>query len=101
MTIPSAAIPASQSETAVVSQAARLRKMAAIKREAAALLAPDYFQLGDRVGLEAIFERALASLRMVYQPIVCWSRREIYAQEALVRSNESGAPTPAAIFHAA
>ncbi|HXF24974.1 MAG TPA: EAL domain-containing protein [Gemmatimonadaceae bacterium] len=75
--------------------------MAALKRESLRLLAQDQFQVGDRAGLEAAFARALSSVTMVYQPIVSWSRRQIFAMEALLRSNESTLPTPGALLEAA
>jgi len=43
-------------------------------------------------------ERAFASLYMVYQPIVRWGRREVYAYEALVRTREPSVPHPGALI---
>jgi EAL domain-containing protein (putative c-di-GMP-specific phosphodiesterase class I) len=34
------------------------------------------------------FNRALETLHMVYQPIVCWSERKVFAHEALMRTEE-------------
>jgi len=82
-------------------RASTLGRMAALKRESLRLLAQDQFQVGDRAGLEAAFARALGSLTMVYQPIVSWSRRQIFAMEALLRSNESTLPTAGALLDAA
>jgi EAL domain-containing protein (putative c-di-GMP-specific phosphodiesterase class I) len=58
-------------------------------------------QLGDRVALEAGFERALGSLWMAYQPIVSCARREVWAFEALLRSREPTLPTQGALLDAA
>ena len=47
------------------------------------------------------FERSLAALYMVYQPIVSWSRQCAFGYEALVRSSEPSLPHPGAMFEAA
>jgi EAL domain-containing protein (putative c-di-GMP-specific phosphodiesterase class I)/ActR/RegA family two-component response regulator len=47
------------------------------------------------------FERAVAQAFLVYQPIVRWSERRVYAHEALVRSREAGLEDPGALFDAA
>jgi EAL domain-containing protein (putative c-di-GMP-specific phosphodiesterase class I)/CheY-like chemotaxis protein len=47
------------------------------------------------------FERSVAALYMVYQPIVSWSRRCAFGYEALVRSSEPSLPHPGAMFEAA
>jgi EAL domain-containing protein (putative c-di-GMP-specific phosphodiesterase class I) len=51
--------------------------------------------LGER------FERSVAAVYMVYQPIVSWSRRCAFGYEALVRSSEPSLPHPGAMFEAA
>jgi EAL domain-containing protein (putative c-di-GMP-specific phosphodiesterase class I) len=43
-------------------------------------------------------ERALAGLFMVYQPIVTWRRRALFAYEALVRTTEKSVPHPGALL---
>jgi EAL domain-containing protein (putative c-di-GMP-specific phosphodiesterase class I) len=47
------------------------------------------------------FERSVAAVYMVYQPIVSWSRRCAFGYEALVRSSEPSLPHPGAMFEAA
>ncbi|HEY2734244.1 MAG TPA: EAL domain-containing protein [Polyangiales bacterium] len=47
------------------------------------------------------FERSIAHVYMVYQPIVSWSRRCAFGYEALVRSSEPSLPHPGAMFEAA
>jgi EAL domain-containing protein (putative c-di-GMP-specific phosphodiesterase class I)/DNA-binding NarL/FixJ family response regulator len=47
------------------------------------------------------FERAVEQSFMVYQPIVRWSARRVFAHEALVRSRETGLQSPGALFDAA
>lgn len=85
----------------VVERAVRLRKMAALKRQALALAGNDNWGIGDLAGLEAIFESALSKLFMVYQPIVSWSKQEVYAYEALVRTKEDKVPHPGVFFDTA
>jgi EAL domain-containing protein (putative c-di-GMP-specific phosphodiesterase class I) len=57
--------------------------------------------LGDPVGLEARFQRALDRLWMAYQPIVSWSRQAVVALECLVRSDEPTLPSPLTLLDAA
>jgi EAL domain-containing protein (putative c-di-GMP-specific phosphodiesterase class I) len=54
-----------------------------------------------RGALEASLDRALRSLRMVYQPIVSWKERRLLAFEALVRNGEPSLPHPGALLSAA
>jgi EAL domain-containing protein (putative c-di-GMP-specific phosphodiesterase class I)/CheY-like chemotaxis protein len=85
----------------VVEQACRLSRLARIKREAMALFHPDASQAADVAGLENSFESALKSLWLACQPIVCWSSRNIFAYEALLRSKEPALPHPPAVIDAA
>lgn len=55
----------------------------------------------DSGELRGDFDRALEQLFMVYQPIVRWSDRSVYAHEALVRSREPSLGNPGALFDAA
>jgi EAL domain-containing protein (putative c-di-GMP-specific phosphodiesterase class I) len=85
----------------VAENAVALRHLATTKRRALAHY--DELQLAERAraDLDAQFDRAMASLRMVYQPIVRWSDRSIHAYEALLRTNERTLRTPDALFDAA
>jgi EAL domain-containing protein (putative c-di-GMP-specific phosphodiesterase class I) len=85
----------------VVTRAVRLHQMALIKREALALFHIDNKALGDRAGLEARFENALATLWVAYQPIVSWSAQHVFAYEALVRNKEPTLRAPPDLFEAA
>ncbi len=85
----------------VVAQAVRLHRLAKLKRQALELLGSDAKQLGDRASLEASFARALSTIWMAFQPIVCWSEKRIFGYEALVRANEPTLPHPGALFDAA
>ena len=82
-----------------VTHASQLYRMARIKREAIGLggsAGPS-----DRAGLEAIFERALASFHMAFQPIVSLSAKSILGYEALLRSSEPSLPRPEDVLKAA
>jgi EAL domain-containing protein (putative c-di-GMP-specific phosphodiesterase class I)/ActR/RegA family two-component response regulator len=84
-----------------VADAVRLRGVARLKRQAAALLGAGDRLVGDRAGLETTLARGLASLWMAYQPIVNPKTRQVVAFEALVRTHEPALPHPGALFSAA
>jgi EAL domain-containing protein (putative c-di-GMP-specific phosphodiesterase class I) len=84
-----------------IEKAVQLHRMALMKREALALLGTSQTLVGDRAGLEASFERALATLWMAYQPIVQASNQALFGYEALLRSTEPSLPHPGAILDAA
>jgi EAL domain-containing protein (putative c-di-GMP-specific phosphodiesterase class I)/CheY-like chemotaxis protein len=92
--VPSALLP-------VVEYAVQMCRMARIKREALRLVGDADKFVGDRAGLEATFERALAGIWMAYQPIVLWSERKVYAYEALLRSAEPKLGNPGLLLCAA
>jgi EAL domain-containing protein (putative c-di-GMP-specific phosphodiesterase class I) len=77
-----------------VTRAARLRKLAAVKREALRYLGRAESLMGDRAGLEAIFARAFDSLFMAYQPIVRTADGSVFGWEALLRTREPGVGGP-------
>jgi EAL domain-containing protein (putative c-di-GMP-specific phosphodiesterase class I)/ActR/RegA family two-component response regulator len=56
---------------------------------------------GRRRLLQANFERALASVWIAYQPIVTAGDSCVFAQEALLRSNDPTLPDPTALLDAA
>jgi EAL domain-containing protein (putative c-di-GMP-specific phosphodiesterase class I)/CheY-like chemotaxis protein len=84
----------------VVARAVRLRRMAAMKREAAELLG-GAVQTDDTWRLAASFDRAMESLWAAYQPIVSLKEKKIYGYEALLRSGEPSLPHPGAVLDAA
>jgi EAL domain-containing protein (putative c-di-GMP-specific phosphodiesterase class I) len=83
---------------AEVQRAAKLHKMARIRRRAQELLGQD---TADLTALDAQLDRALEQLYMVYQPIVRLPGTRVYGFEALVRSREPSLPNPGALFGAA
>jgi EAL domain-containing protein (putative c-di-GMP-specific phosphodiesterase class I) len=86
---------------AVTSDAVRLHRLARAKRSALDLAGGADRLVGDRAGLVASFGSALDTLWMAYQPIISWSRREVFGYEALLRSREPSLPHPGAIIDAA
>jgi EAL domain-containing protein (putative c-di-GMP-specific phosphodiesterase class I) len=85
----------------VTGNAVRLHRLARAKRSALDLAGGVDRLVGDRAGLVASFSSALDTLWIAYQPIVSWSRREVYGYEALMRSREPSLPHPGAILDAA
>jgi EAL domain-containing protein (putative c-di-GMP-specific phosphodiesterase class I) len=82
-----------------VAQASQLYRLARLKRQAldlAGIAGPS-----DRVGLEVSFDRALASLHVVFQPIVSLAGHSIYGYEALMRTNDPVLPSPGDLLNAA
>ncbi|HMA92404.1 MAG TPA: EAL domain-containing protein [Polyangiaceae bacterium] len=84
-----------------VSKAISVRRFAVLRREMLAALGAQGLCLSDRAGLEVRFERALEQLYMVFQPVVSWSARSVFAYEAFVRSREPTLRTPRELFDAA
>lgn len=54
-----------------------------------------------RAGLARAFDRALSTLFMVYQPVVRWSDRSVFAYEAFVATEEPALARPVDLFAAA
>ena len=81
-----------------VEDAARLHRMARLKREALAAIGLEDRLPSDRAGLEARFGQALASLRLVFQPIVRAGDGSVFGYEALVRTDEPSIPHPGDLF---
>lgn len=85
--------------TESVQQGVHLRQVARIQREAARLFGTTATRA--RAELELRFERALVNLQMAFQPIVSWSKRQVYGYEALVRTLEPTLARPDQLFAAA
>jgi EAL domain-containing protein (putative c-di-GMP-specific phosphodiesterase class I) len=84
-----------------IDKAVQLHRIALMKREASELLGAEQAPVADRAGLEALFDRALETLRMVYQPIVRADDKSLFGYEALLRSSEPSLPHPGAVLDAA
>jgi EAL domain-containing protein (putative c-di-GMP-specific phosphodiesterase class I) len=85
----------------VTATAVRMHRLARAKRKALELAGGLDGLIGERAGHIAKFGKALDTLWLAYQPIVSWSRREVFGYEALLRSNEASLPHVGAIFEAA
>jgi len=83
------------------SDAVRLHRLAVAKRQALSLTNMRNLFTGDQAGLSVSFDRALASMRLAYQPIRSVASGRIAAFEALLRSSEANLATPAAVLDAA
>ncbi|HWZ92296.1 MAG TPA: EAL domain-containing protein, partial [Polyangiaceae bacterium] len=86
---------------AVVGRAACMGQLARSKREYVEQFGSGKFRVGDRAGIDAMLDRALASLWTAYQPIVRAGDFSIFAYEALLRVEEPMLPHPGAVLSAA
>ena len=84
-----------------VLRAARLHKLANLKREALELPGRDMGRLGERAALEVRFSWAMNLMWMAFQPIIGWRGRHVFGYEALLRSDEPLMKNPAEILDAA
>ena len=84
-----------------VLRAARLHKMARLKREALELPGADGPRLGERAALEVRFSWGMSLLWTAFQPIVGWREQRVVGFEALLRSDEPLMKNPADILDAA
>ncbi len=84
----------------VVEHAIRLHRNAEAKRGTPGEV-PTRAVQDDRDNLGARFSRAIAALRIAYQPIVDWRGRATYGYEALVRSDEPSLAQPLPLLDAA
>lgn len=91
----------SENITEAVRRAVRLYHLGRAKREALRALGTMTGEASDRAGLETSFDRALDSLWMAFQPIVSAADRQVFAYEALLRSEEPTLPHPGAVIDAA
>jgi len=85
----------------VVARAARVHKLAQVRREAAMVQELEGKPIGDRAGLEARFASAIEKMWVAAQPIVSWSGRKIFAYETLLRTDEPTLRSPLDFFDAA
>jgi EAL domain-containing protein (putative c-di-GMP-specific phosphodiesterase class I) len=81
-----------------LSYAVKLYRLAKLRRKALDELGGTWHQLGDRVALEQVFERAFGCLSIAFQPIVSWSNRRVIGHEALLRSSDRSLPDPASVL---
>lgn len=84
-----------------VQDAVRIHTLAQLKRDALAIVGGYPGLAGDRAGLEATFARALDSLWVAFQPIVCAREPRVFGHEALLRSTDPALPDPGTVIDAA
>jgi EAL domain-containing protein (putative c-di-GMP-specific phosphodiesterase class I) len=84
-----------------VMRAARMHKLARVKREALELAGGESKRLGERAALEVRFAGAVRLMWMAFQPIVAWPEQTVFGYEALLRSDEPLMKNPAEILDAA
>ena len=84
-----------------VGKAAKLHKLASIKREALQHLGAAEKNAGEVAALKASFDRAMATLWVAFQPIVFNQEKKVLGYEALLRSTEPALPHPGAVLDAA
>ena len=84
-----------------VEKALKMHELARVRKEAHQVIASAAAVEAQRAAAGGLFDRALAGLHMIYQPIVSWSAQRAFGYEALVRSKEPGLPHPGALFEAA
>lgn len=84
-----------------IERAVSLHRVALLRREMLASLGNSGLCLSDRAGLEVRFERGLQQLYMVFQPVVSWTTRSVFAYEAFVRSREPSMLSPRELFDSA
>lgn len=84
-----------------VEKALKMHELARVRKQAHELVQGGSPQKPGQSEANHQFDRALAGLFMVYQPIVRFSTRTVFGYEALVRSSEPSLPHPGALFDAA
>jgi EAL domain-containing protein (putative c-di-GMP-specific phosphodiesterase class I) len=91
--------PVQLQEAAIYS--AQTHRLSVLRRMAIASAGEAWSPAEDRTGLKEVFERALQSIWMAYQPVVSWKHKCIFAYEALLRNDEPTLSNPCALLSAA
>lgn len=78
----------------VVGRAARLHKIARLKRQALEIAGLEGKWVGDRAALEARFQNATEHLWVAFQPVVSIQDRQVFGYEALLRTSEPTMANP-------
>jgi EAL domain-containing protein (putative c-di-GMP-specific phosphodiesterase class I) len=84
-----------------VERAVGLGRISRLKRQALAMLQQRGDEPGDRASAIAAFDRALAALTMLYQPVVDLQNGTVFGYEALMRSTEKAYASPLELLRAA
>jgi EAL domain-containing protein (putative c-di-GMP-specific phosphodiesterase class I) len=86
---------------ASVLHAAKLHKLAKLKREALDLVDGGAGRRSERAAEESRFSSCMELMTIYFQPIVKWSERRVFGYEALLRSAEPSMNNPADILDSA
>ena len=86
---------------AAVDRAVLLRRLAQSNRRAVELIGLQIEEAVESAGLADSFGRAMAALRLEFQPIVAWSSQRIVGYEALLRTEEPRLARPDQFLEAA
>lgn len=86
---------------AEIARAVQVGRLSRIRRQALGPENLDTPPTGNLAGLGLRFRRAIKELFLVFQPIVRWSRREVFGFEALMRSRECSLSHPGDLLNAA
>ena len=84
-----------------VNEAAAMYRLAVLKRLALENRQSGAWSTEAISRLMSIFDEAIASLWMAFQPIIDWPNREVFGYEALVRTNSKEMGNPGLLFDAA
>ena len=85
--------------SAAVKRAAQMHRFALVRRSAAEEFATR--AIGDRAGLESRYISAVDKMWMAMQPVLSWSKRSVFAFEALLRTDEPALRNPLDFLDAA
>jgi EAL domain-containing protein (putative c-di-GMP-specific phosphodiesterase class I) len=83
----------------LVERASQMHRLARVSRDAAVEVTGR--PTPDRAGLESAFDSALSRMWIAMQPILSWNRREVFAYEALLRTDEPTLRSPLDFIDAA
>ncbi len=83
----------------VVTRASHHHRLAMVRREAGEEL--DGKLLGDRAAVEAHFASGLEKMWLAMQPVLSWTKRKVFAYEALLRTDEPTLRNPIDFLDAA
>jgi EAL domain-containing protein (putative c-di-GMP-specific phosphodiesterase class I) len=79
----------------------QMHRILVLRRTAIALASAAWSPAEDLGSLRQIFERALQSLWMAYQPVFSWKQKRVFSYEALLRTDEPTMAKPCVFLSAA
>lgn len=82
-------------------QSAKTHRILVLRRMALDLASAAWSPAEDRRSLREIFERAMATVWIAYQPLCSWKKRQAFGFEALLRSAEPTMANPCVFLSAA